>query len=224
MGEQNRKTTLKLRQNSFWGPFYKTKEQTQRENNTVVFVNVQKGVFSASFSFAFWCVFCLFVFVFLFCKRAPPAVFLQFWSCFFYSVPPSGLSLKSLVSSYSVLLVFLLYSLSKCLSFFFVFCPSTPLWKFVCLSFYLLFPLWIFACFFEADFPDIPFLKPKLPSCLNVYVSSVVSILFSWCVFLPLCYVGFVFGMSFFHVYYVFVVFLVLPSDYEKKTLFCLQF
>ena len=52
--------------------------------------------------------------------------------------------------------------------------------------------------FFEANSPNIPFLKPKLLSFLLVSFSSVVFILVYIFMFLPFCfYFGFVFGMFF---------------------------
>ena len=53
----------------------------------------------------------------------------------------------------------------------------------------------MFDCFFETNFPNILFLKPKLLSFLAASFSYVVLFLFSWCMFLPFCFnVGFVFG------------------------------
>ena len=45
--------------------------------------------------------------------------------------------------------------------------------------------------------------------------------MFSWCMFLPFCFdVGFVLAMVLFCLDFVFVVFLLLPSDYEIKHCF----
>ena len=53
----------------------------------------------------------------------------------------------------------------------------------------------MFACFFQTNFPNIPFLKPKLLSLLVVYL-FLQLFLFSCFMFLPFCFdVGFVFGM-----------------------------
>ena len=80
----------------------------------------------------------------------------------------------------------------------------------------------MFACFFETNFPIIPFLKPRLLSFLGVN-SFLLLFLF--------CFHGVCFCLSFFMLVLflliscsVFVVlFLVLLSVYEK-TLFSLQF
>ena len=87
----------------------------------------------------------------------------------------------------------------------------------------LAFPFLMFACLFETNIPNIPFLKPKLLSLLAIYFFLLLFLfLFSWCMFQPFCfYVGFVFGiLLFFICVFVFVLLLVLLSIYEKKKLF----
>ena len=80
--------------------------------------------------------------------------------------------------------------------------------------FFLPFHFLMFACFFETNFPKIPFLKPKLLSFLAVYLFFCCFCL--WCMFLPFCfYVSFV---SFFFI--LFVLFLVLLSVYETTPCF----
>ena len=68
---------------------------------------------------------------------------------------------------------------------------------FIC---FLFFPFLMFACFIQTNFPNIPFLKPKLLSFwLFIYFFCCFCFLFSYFMFLPFCFdVGFVFGMFYF--------------------------
>ena len=76
----------------------------------------------------------------------------------------------------------------------------------------------MFACFFETNFSNIPFLNPGCFHFWLVIFLLLFLFLFSWCMFLPFCfYVGFVFG-NFLALF--FVLFLVLLSVYEKNTVF----
>ena len=89
---------------------------------------------------------------------------------------------------------------------------------FLLFFFCLPFPFLMFACLFETNFPNIPFLKPKLLSFLAVYF-FLVALLFVFMVyvsaFLFLCWLFFLFFV------FVFVfLFLVLLSIYEKKSCF----
>ena len=119
-------------------------------------------------------VFCLCVFIFWFGKRQK-----GFFSCnfrvFFLFYVPQRPVFKSLL----FFLFCFLFWFSFCLPFqnsifFFAFCPSTPFGTIlifgVSLSFFFLpFPFLMFAWFFQTNFPNIPFLKPKLLSFLVVY-------------------------------------------------------
>ena len=104
-------------------------------------------------------------------------------------------------------------------SFFFGFCPSTPFWKicfgFFCFCYLLHLPLFMFACFFQSNFPNIPFLKPKLLSFLTA------SLFFSCFRFVFMFYVSaFPFYVGFVLVCFYFVIVclrLVLLSD-NKNT------
>ena len=144
----------------------------------------QKGVFLLVFllfgGFVFLCVF-----IFLL-EKNKKVVFLQFWSLFYVPKRPV---FKSFFSSYSVIFsgVPFVFPFTTPL-FFFAFCPSSPCWKtlivLVSLSFFFLpFPFSMFACFFQTNFPNIPFLKPKLLSFLVVYL----FLLFCFC-FHVLCF------------------------------------
>ena len=119
-------------------------------------------------------------------------------------------------------------SLSK-IHFFICFLSINPLftedslWGFF--FFCLPFPFLRFACLFDTNFPNIPFLKSNLLSFWLFHFSSVVLV-FVYIVYVSAflffcCYVGFVFGVFF--LCFVFVFFLVLLSVYEKKQ-FSLQF
>ena len=117
----------------------------------------------------FWGCFRFFsLFLFLF-EKPPKGNFPVILELFPSSATRKGLSFKSFSSSYCVFfLVFPFVCPFKFLSIFFAFCPSTPLWKtllfgVVLQSFFLLpFPLLMFACFFETNFPEIPFFKTNL--------------------------------------------------------------
>ena len=169
-------------------------------------------------------VFFLCVFVRLFVKRPKKAIFLQFWRLFSILFPKGFF--KSFFSSYSVFYPCFPFVFPFKIPFFLCFLSSTPFGKhycllLFCLSFLLPFPLLMFACFIETNFPNIPFLKPKLLSFLAVFFPSVVLFLFSWCMFLSFCfYVGFASGKFLFCYYFVFISFLVLLSDYEKYNMF----
>ena len=104
---------------------------------------------------------------------------------FFLFVPPKGLSLQPFSSSYSFFSF-----LSVCLPFqnsifFFDFCPSTLFGKhslfLVLLSFFFgPFPFLMFACCFEANYPNIPFFIYQLVlivGCLYVVAFVLVFML-----------------------------------------------
>ena len=75
------------------------------------------------------------------------------------------------------------------------------------------FSLLTYACFFETNFPNIPFLKPIFGSFFDLLL-----FLFLCFMFLPFCfYVGFVFGMFLVCFCCVFVVFLVVLSFQTMK-------
>ena len=122
-------------------------------------------------------------FVFFVWKKNKKAIFLQFWSFFLSCVPKRPV--------FKILLFFLfcfLFWFSFCLPFpnsISLFCPSAPFWKtfifLVSLSFFFLpFPFLMFAGFFQTNFLNIPFLKPKLLSfSLFMYFFCCFLFLFS---------------------------------------------
>ena len=115
-----------------------------------------------------------------------------------------------------ILFFLLLSSLQKSIVLF-AFCPSTPFYKrlfvgFLFFFFCLPFPFLRFACLFDTNLPNIPFLKPNSFSFLAVSFFLLLLFLFSLCMFQPFCfYVGFV---------YFFVLFCVLLLS---SFLFCFQ-
>ena len=89
---------------------------------------------------------------------------------------------------------------------------------FLLFFFCLPFPFLMFACLFETNFPNIPFLNPSCFHYWQFIFLLLFLFLFSWCMFQPFCfYVGFVFGiLLFFICVFAFVLLLVLLSAYEK--------
>ena len=93
---------------------------------------------------------------------------------------------------------------------------------FFCLSF----PFLSFACLFDANFPNIPFLKSNLLSFLPVYFFFCCCCFCFHCVCFSLsvfcCYVGFICGVFvlFCFVFLFLFFFLVLLSVSEKKAVF----
>ena len=135
---------------------------------------MQKGVFLFVFFVVWWFCFSLCVLFSLFGEKKSPTrlVSCNFRVFFFLCPQEACLQNPSFLPILFSFLVFPLSSLSK-LHFFFAFCPSAPFWKtlvfLVSLSFFFLpFPFLMFACFFRTNVPNIPFLKPKLLSCLVV--------------------------------------------------------
>ena len=143
----------------------------------------------------FFCLFfCFLVVVFYF---LPFLCFLfgispkTLFSCRFrvFFVPPKGLSLKSFFSSYSVLFPcfpFVLPFKFHILSLTFVHQPLFGVYYYYYIMWFLLsffyllpLPLFMFACSFQTNFPNIPFLKPKL---LSFLVVSLFCLLFLWIV------------------------------------------
>ena len=120
------------------------------------------------FSVVWWFCFFLGVFVlFGFGKKAPNGYFPAVTELFsFFCVPKRPV--------FKILLFFLFCFVSlfsfcpplKIPSVFFGVCPSAPLWKIllflVCLSFFFVAFPFMFACLFQTNFPNIPFLKPRL--------------------------------------------------------------
>ena len=128
---------------------------------------------------AFLEVFCLF------CSHKRPV-----FNCFF--------------SSYFVFCCFCLPFQKSIFSLLFVHQPlfrKDSLWGFFCFSFACLFLFLMFACLFEIKFPNIPFLKPKLLSFLEVYFFSSAVLVYVFMVyvsaFLFLCWLCFGYSLVF---------------------------
>ena len=200
----------------------------------VVCQNAKRSFFGMFFFAFWWFCFLLPVFWFLcFAKKAQKGYFPAILEVFLSTLFPQKACLKVfLFFPFSVFL--LLSSLSKLHFIPLLFWPSAPFWKTLIFLvsfffFFLLFPFLMFACFFQTNFPNIPFipfLKSNLLSFLAVSFFLLFLFLFWLCMFQPFfcCYAGFVFGVFFgFVLCFVFVFFLVLVPVYEKK-LFSLQF
>ena len=133
---------------------------------------MQKGVLFVHFfgfgGFVFFFSLCFCGFVLL--KKAQKGHFPAILEVFCLFCSPKGLSLKSFFSSYSVFFSGFPFVFPFKTPFYpFAFWPSAPFSKtlifLVSLSFFFLpFPFLMFACFFQTNFPNIPFLKPKLLS------------------------------------------------------------
>ena len=155
----------------------------------------------------------LFFFVFLFFvwEKTNKGYFPAILEFFFFFVSPKGLSLKSFFSSYSVFFSGFPFVCPFKTPFFLCFLSINPFLEnidiLVSLSFFFLpFPFLMFVCFFQTNFPNIPFWNP---SCFHVWLFylflQLFLFLFSCFMFLPFCFdVGFVFGMF----YVVLVLFL----------------
>ena len=164
--------------------------------NWGLFAKMQKGVFWHVFWFFGGLVFCFSVFLcFCFVKKGPKGYFPAILEFFF--VPPTGLSLQSFFSSYSVFFSFCFPMQNSIVFFSFLsinlFIGKHYYFCFFLFFFLLPFPLLMFACFIETDFPNIPFLKPNLLSFLAVSLSSVVFVFVfmvyvSWCMFHGVCF------------------------------------
>ena len=191
---------------------------------------MQKGLFLVCFFFfAFWWFcFLLPVFWFLcFVKKAQKGYFPAILEVFCLFCSHKRPVLRCFFSSYFVFFAFVFPF--KTPFYPFAFWPSAPFWKTLIFLvsfffFFLLFPFLMFACFFQTNFPNIPFLKSNLLSFLAVSFFCCSCFCFG-CVCFSLsvfcCYAGFVFGVFFgFVLCFVFVFFLVLVPVYEKKAVF----
>ena len=188
----------------------------------------KKVFFWYVFFFFWWLCFLLPVFWFLcFVKKAQKGYFLAILEVFCPFCSRKGPVLRCFFSSYFVFFAFVFPF--KTPFYPFAFWPSAPFWKTLIFLvsfffFFLLFPFLMFACFFQTNFPNIPFLKSNLLSFLAVSFFCCSCFCFG-CVCFSLsvfcCYAGFVFGVFFgFVLCFVFVFFLVLVPVYEKKAVF----
>ena len=185
---------------------------------------MQKGVFCLFFLFG-GLVFSLF---FLVWKKAQKGYFPAILEFFLLLCPQKAcLQNPSFLPILFSFLVFLLSSLSK-LHFFLCFLSINPFWKtlivLLSLSFFFLpFPVLMFACFFQTNFPNIPFLKPKLLSFwLFVYFFCCFCFSFSCFMSLPFCFdAGFVFLYVLLCSCLVLFVSCFAFTDYEKYCFPC---
>ena len=195
------------------------------------FARMQKGVFFRHFfgfgGFVFYSLcFCAFV-LFKIAQNGYFPAFLEVFCLFCSHKRPV---LKCFFSSYFVFFAFVFLFKNPFLYFLFVHQPLFYkrlfvgfLFFFFCLSF----PFLRFACLFDTNFPNIPFLKSNLLSFLAVSFFFCCSCFFVFIVYVSAfllfsCYVGFVFGVFvlFCFVFLFLFFFLVLLSVSEKKVVF----
>ena len=159
-----------------------------------------------------------------FVKKARKGYFPAILQVFVYFVPPKGLSLKSFFSSYSVFFFGFPFVFPFKTPFYpFAFWPSAPFWRtliflFFKSFFFLPFPFLMFACLFQTNFPNIPFLKPKL---LSFWLFIYFFCCFCFCSHIS-CFCLSVLMLALFLVCFicyclVLVLFLVLLSQTMKK-------
>ena len=161
----------------------------------------KKVFFWYVFFFAFWWFcFLLPVFWFLcFVKKAQKGYFPAILEVFCLFCSHKRPVLRCFFSSYFVFFAFVFPF--KTPFYPFAFWPSAPFWKTLIFLvsfffFFLLFPFLMFACFFQTNFPNIPFLKSNLLSflavsffCCSCFCFGCVC--FSLSVFLLLCWLCF---------------------------------
>ena len=183
---------------------------------------MQKGVFFRHFFGFGGFVFLLSVFLcFCFVQNSPKWLFSCIFRGFLSLLFPQKACLK-VVLFFLFCFILLLSSLSK-IHFLFAFYPSTPFYRrlfvgFLFFFFCLPFPFLRFACLFDTNFPNIPFLKSNLLSFLAVYLCILLFLfLFSLCMFQPFCF--FIVMLALFLVFFV-VLFCVL---FVSSFLFCFQ-
>ena len=170
-------------------------EQKQKFTKNRSWLPKCKKVFFRMFLFCFLVVlfFVACVLVLVFCKKAQkgylPAILEVF--CLFCSHKRPVL--RCFFSSYFVFFAFVFPF--KTPFYPFAFWPSAPFWKTLIFLvafffFFLLFPFLLFACFFQTNFPNIPFLKSNLFSFLVVFLFFFLLFLFLFwlCMFQPFCF------------------------------------
>ena len=159
----------------------------------------------------FWYVFCVFwwfcfllpVFLFLCFVKGPKRLFSCNFRVFLSILFPPKACLK--VFFFFLFCFFLLLSSLSKIHFLFAFYPSTPFYRrlflgFLFFFFCLPFPFLRFACLFDTNFPNIPFLKSNVLSflavsffccssccfdcvCFSLSVSLLLCWLCVWCLF-----------------------------------------
>ena len=164
---------------------------------------MQKGHFLVCFFFCFLVVlfFVACVLVLVFCKKGPERLFSCNFRGFLSILFPQKACLK-------VFLFFLFCFFCFCLPFqnsilSLCFLAISPFWKTLIFLvsfffFFLLFPFLMFACFFQTNFPNIPFLKSNLLFVFGCFFSVVlvfVLVVYVSAFLFFCCYAGFVFGV-----------------------------
>ena len=155
--------------------------------------------------------------ILFFCSvnRPKEVIFAQVWSLFVFCTP-KGRSLKSLFSSYSVFFLVFLLSVFPFKIPFSLFLSSNPLWEtFGGITMSLFFSFVNVCLFFETNFPNIPFLKPKLLSCL-----AVSFFLLFYC----FCFHGVCFCLSVFMLALLLICFFLLLFSLCFSFVFCFAF
>ena len=130
----------------------------------------EKVFFLYFFWFWWFCFFCFSAFLcFCFVQNSPKWLFPAFLEVFCLFCSHITLVLNCFFSSYFVLFAFVFPYKNPYFSLLLVHQPlfrKDSLWGFFCFPFACLFLM--FACLFETNFPNIPFVKPKLLSFLAV--------------------------------------------------------
>ena len=149
---------------------------------------MQKGVFLV-------CFFCFLVFLFfvacvlvlVFCKKAQKGYFPAVLEVFCLFCSHKRPALKCFISSYVVF--FWLLSFFSTIHFYIFCCPSTTFWKTLMFLvsfffFFLPFPFLMFACFFQTNFPNIPFFEIQFVFVFGCFFFLLLLlVLFSLCMF-----------------------------------------
>ena len=184
------------------------------------------GMFFFCFLVVLFFVACVLVLVF--CKKGPKRLFSCNFRGFLSILFPQKACLKVFLFFLFCFFCFCLPFQNSILSLCFLaispFLENINIFGFF-LFLFLAFPFLMFACFFQTNFPNIPFLKSNLLSFLAVSFFCCSCFCFG-CVCFSLsvfcCYAGFVFGVFFgFVLCFVFVFFLVLVPVYEKSCFPC---
>ena len=155
--------------------------------------NAKRSLFGMFFFAFWWFCFLLPVFWFLcFVKKAQKGCFPAILEVFCLVCSHKRPVLRCLFSFFFCFFAFVLFF--KTLFYPFAFWPSALFWKtlifLVSFFFFLLpFPFLVFACFFQTNFPNIPFLKSNLLSFLAVYFFLLLVFLFWLCMFQLFCFV-----------------------------------
>ena len=144
------------------------------------------------FGYVFFCflVFLFFVacvLVLVFCKKGPKRLFSCSFRAFLSILFPQKACLK--VFHFFLFCFFWLLSFFSTIHFYIFCCPSTTLWKTLMFLvsfffFFLPFPFLMFACFFQTNFPNIPFFEIQFVFVFGCFFFLLLLlVLFSLCMF-----------------------------------------